>query len=47
MSNVFNFKDPLRTGFIKLKSAGYEKYGTVIKAGLSNKTVTVRLFLEG
>ena len=41
MSNVFNFRDPLRCGFVKLKSSGFEKYGTVIKSGYMAKTVTV------
>ncbi len=42
MSNIWNFRDPLRTGRIKLARAGFEKYGTVIKSGFMKKTVTVR-----
>ena len=42
MSNIWNFKDPLRCGRIKLARGGHEKYGTVIKSGFMKKTVTVR-----
>jgi small subunit ribosomal protein S17 len=42
MSNIWNFKDPLRCGRLKLAKAGFEKYGTVIKSGFMKKTVTVR-----
>jgi len=41
MSNVFNFRDPLRCGYVRLKPSGFEKYGTVIKSGYMAKTVTV------
>lgn len=43
MSNIWNFQDPLRCGFVKLATAGREKYGTVIKSGFMRKTVTVRV----
>lgn len=41
MSSIWNYKDPLRSGFIRLAKGGREKYGTVIKSGFMNKTVTV------
>ena len=41
MSNIWNFKDPLKCGFIKLAPGGREKYGTVIRSGFMKKTVTV------
>jgi small subunit ribosomal protein S17 len=42
MSNIWNFKDPLKCGFVKLASSGREKFGTVIKSGFMRKTVTVK-----
>lgn len=42
MSNIWNFRDPLRCGRVKLARAGREKYGTVVKSGFMRKTVTVR-----
>ena len=42
-SNIFNLTHPLRTGFIKLAPGGKEMYGTVIRQGRMNKTVTVRV----
>ncbi len=41
MSSIWNYKDPLKCGFIKLAPGGREKYGTVIKSGFMKKTVTV------
>ncbi len=41
MSSIWNFKDPLKCGFIKLAPGGREKYGTVIKSGFMKRTVTV------
>lgn len=43
MVNLWNFKDPLKCGYIKLAGGGLEKYGTVIKSGFMDKTVTVRV----
>jgi small subunit ribosomal protein S17 len=43
MSNIWNLKDPLKTGFVKLAPSGREKYGTVIKSGFMKKTVTVKV----
>jgi ribosomal protein S17 len=43
ISNVWNFRDPLRCGGVKLAHAGREHYGTVIKSGFMKKTVTVRV----
>jgi small subunit ribosomal protein S17 len=42
MSNIWNFKDPLKCGFVKLAHSGREKFGTVIKSGFMRKTVTVK-----
>lgn len=41
MTTIWNFKDPMRKGIMKLAKAGREKYGTVIKSGFMSKTVTV------
>ena len=41
MSNVWNFKDPLKCGYIKLVGAGLENNGTVIKSGFMKKTATI------
>jgi small subunit ribosomal protein S17 len=43
MSNIWNFKDPLKTGFVKIAPSGREKFGTVIKSGFMKKTVTVKV----
>ena len=42
-SNIWNLTHPLRTGFIKLAPHGKEMYGTVIRQGRNNKTVTCRV----
>jgi small subunit ribosomal protein S17 len=42
-SNIWNLSHPLRTGFIKLAPYGKELYGTVVKQGLNDKTVSVRI----
>jgi ribosomal protein S17 len=42
-SNIWNLKHPLRTGFIKIAPNGKEKYGTVVRQGRMDKTVTVRV----
>mmetsp|Transcript_19131 Transcript_19131/g.34847 ORF Transcript_19131/g.34847 Transcript_19131/m.34847 type:complete len:122 (-) Transcript_19131:635-1000(-) len=41
MTSVWNLMSPLRTGFLNLKASGNELFGTVIKAGVNRKTVTV------
>ena len=43
MSNIWNFKDPLKTGFVKIAPSGREKFGTVVKSGFMKKTVTVKV----
>lgn len=45
MSSVWNIFNPIRTGLtnLKLRPSGREFYGTVIKHGLINKTVTVKV----
>ena len=45
--NIWNLQHPLRTGFVKIAPHGLEKYGTVIKQGFKNKTVTVRVSSYG
>ena len=41
MVSVWNLKDPIKTGYQKLARGGREKFGTVVRAGLNNKTVSV------
>jgi len=41
--SLWNFKDPLRRGFISLTGSGVEKFGTVLKSGYMKKTVTVKV----
>lgn len=43
MSVIWNFTNPLRTGSLKLATSGRELYGTVVKAGVNKKTVTVKV----
>jgi small subunit ribosomal protein S17 len=43
MSVVWNFMNPLTTGSLRLAHSGREMYGTVIKAGVNQKTVTVKV----
>ena len=45
MSTVWNLANTLRTGHLKLLCSGREFYGTVIKHGKMNKTVTVMINL--
>ena len=42
-SNIWNLTHPLRTGFIKVAPHGKEFYGTVVRQGRMDKTVTVRV----
>jgi len=41
MTSIWNLKDPVRTGYHKLARAGREKFGTVVRAGRNDKTVSV------
>ena len=43
MSSVFNFANQLTSGNLRLAKAGRELYGTVVRAGISKKTVTVKV----
>lgn len=43
MSSIWNFTNPLTTGSLRLAHSGRELYGTVIKAGVNQKTVTVKV----
>ena len=40
-SSIYNLRHPLRTGNIRLAPSGKELFGTVIRDGKMNKTVTV------
>ena len=40
-SSIYNFAHPQRKGFIRLAHGGKELFGTVIKQGKMDKTVTV------
>jgi len=42
-TNIWNLKQPTRTGYYKIKSKSNELYGTVIKAKVNEKTVTVKV----
>lgn len=42
-TSIWNLKHPLRTGHISLAHSGKEKFGTVIRHGRMNKTVTVSI----
>merc|ERR1711957_791944 len=41
-SSILNFTSQTRNGFVRLAPNGKEVFGTVIRAGLNSKTVTVR-----
>lgn len=43
MSSLWNLLAPACSGVVKLAGSGNELFGTVIKHGLINKTVTVRV----
>lgn len=43
MSSLWNLLSPAKSGIIKLNNSGVELFGTVIKHGLINKTITVRV----
>lgn len=44
MASIWNFLSPLRTGHSYLAKSGNELFGTVIKHGVNNKTITVATF---
>ena len=39
--NIWNFMSPQRTGYVRLAPSGKELFGTVIRHGKMDKTVTV------
>lgn len=41
-TSIWNLHHPLRTGHISLAHSGLELFGTVIRHGRMDKTVTVR-----
>ena len=43
MSSLWNLLSPVRSGVIRIAGSGNELFGTVIKHGLINKTITVRV----
>ncbi len=43
MSSLWNILAPIRSGIIKVNGSGYELFGTVVKHGVNNKTITVRV----
>jgi ribosomal protein S17 len=43
MSSLWNILSPIRSGIIKINGSGHELFGTVIKHGINDKTVTVRV----
>lgn len=43
MSSLWNLLAPTRSGVVRVQGSGNELFGTVIKHGISNKTVTVRV----
>ena len=43
MSSLWNLLSPAKSGVIKLNNSGVQLFGTVIKHGLINKTITVRV----
>ena len=43
MSSLWNLLSPVKSGVVKVAGSGNELFGTVIKHGLINKTVTVRV----
>mmetsp|Transcript_5532 Transcript_5532/g.3893 ORF Transcript_5532/g.3893 Transcript_5532/m.3893 type:complete len:109 (+) Transcript_5532:26-352(+) len=46
-ASIYNFAHPLRKGHIRLADSGRELFGTVIKQGVNDKTVTVRVSRYG
>lgn len=48
MSAIWNLLNPIRCGGtnLKLMSSGRELFGTVIKSGKINKTVTVKFIID-
>jgi small subunit ribosomal protein S17 len=43
MSSIWNIKESVRTGHIRLLGGGRELFGTVVRSGRMNKTVTVKV----
>lgn len=43
MSSIWNILAPVRSGIIKLNGSGHELVGTVVRHGLNEKTITVRV----
>ena len=43
MSSLWNLLSPVKSGIVRVAGSGNELFGTVIKHGLINKTVTVRV----
>ena len=43
MSSLWNLLGPAKSGVVRIAGSGTELFGTVIKHGLINKTITVRV----
>ena len=43
MSILWNILAPVRSGIIKVNGSGHELAGTVIRHGMNDKTITVRV----
>jgi ribosomal protein S17 len=43
MSSLWNILAPVRSGIIKVNGSGHELVGTVIRHGINDKTITVRV----
>ncbi len=43
MSSLWNILAPIRSGIIKINGSGQELFGTVVRHGINDKTVTVRV----
>lgn len=47
VKSLWNTLSRAETGVVKIKDSGRELYGTVIKHGVNDKTVTVRVSSRG
>ena len=43
MSSLWNLLSPAKSGIVRIAGSGHELFGTVIKHGFINKTLTVRV----
>ena len=45
-TSIYNLTHPQRSGFIRLAPSGHELFGTVIRQGKMDKTVTVSMTMR-